>query len=236
MPGGTRRRIVTTGAAATLDGIRLLAPLTPDERRALAARCSWRRHRPGERILSRDAESREVLFVVAGRVRVVNYAASGREIAYAVIEPGSHVGELSALDGEPRSASVEALDACLIAALPSGPFHELLLTHAELAVALLKNLARIIRRTDERIAELSVLGAMQRVYRELLRLARPCGEGTVVAPLPTQESMAALVGTTRETVARALGQLAKAGVAQRRGRELLIRDPAVLEAMSEPDE
>ncbi len=209
--------------AANLDGIRLLAPLTPAERAALAARCSWRRFRRGELVLSRDSDAATCCSSSPGGCACVNYAASGREVAYAMIEAGSHVGELAALDGEPRSASVEALDDCLIAALPSGPFHELLLAHRELAVTLLKNLARIIRRTDERIAELSVLGAMQRVYRELLRLAQPQPDGSAhISPLPTQEELAALVGTTRETVARALGQLTKSGIARRRGRELMI--------------
>ena len=227
--------MVTTGSATTLEGIKLLALLPAAERQALAARCSWRRYAAGERILDRVSGSREVLFVAAGRVRVVNYAASGREVAYAVNEAGSHVGELSAIDGEPRSASVEALEDCLVAALPSGPFHQLLLAQPVLAIELLKNLARIIRRNDERIAELSVLGAMPRVYRELLRLARPCAGGAVIAPLPTQESLAAHVGTTRETVARALGQLAKANIARRQGRELLIRDLPLLEALSEAE-
>jgi CRP/FNR family cyclic AMP-dependent transcriptional regulator len=228
---------MVTGGAGNLDGVELLQSLPPDKRQALAARCAWKRYRSGERILSREMESRDVLFIVQGRARVVNYAASGREIAYAVIDAGSHVGELSALDGEPRSASVEAVDDCLVAALGSAAFNELLLTHGAIAVRLLRNLARIIRRNDERIAELSVLGAMQRVYRELLRLARPCAEGggVMVSPLPTQESLAAHVGTTRETVARALSQLAKAGITQRRGRELAIRDPDLLEALSEPD-
>ena len=64
--------------------------------------------------------------------------------------------------------------------------------------------ARIIRRTDERIAELSVLSAMQRVYREIHGLATPQpGGATVVSPLPTQEELASLVGATPETVARA---------------------------------
>ncbi len=219
-----------------LDGIRLLTPLSPAHRSALAARCAWRRFKPGEVVLSREADDRDVLFLVSGRVRVVNYAASGREIAYAMVEPGAHVGELAALDGGPRSASVEAIDACLIAFLPSGPFHELLLAHPQLAVAMLKNLARIIRQTDERITELSVLSAMQRIYREIHRLARPLpGGGVGISPLPTQEQLAAVVGTTRETVARALGQLARDGIVLRRGRELLIRQPALLEELSEPD-
>ena len=223
-------------AAGSLDGIGLLAPLTPAERQTLAARCAWRRYRAGERILSRAMDSRDVLFVVEGRVRVVNHAASGREIAFAVLEAGAHVGELAALDGAPRSASVEAVTDCRIAALGSEAFHALLLAHGPVALALLNNLARIIRRADERIAELSLLGAVQRVYRELLRLARPCREGAVVSPLPTQEDIAAHVGTTRETVARALGQLTKAGIARRHGRELLIRDLPMLEALGEVEE
>jgi CRP/FNR family transcriptional regulator, cyclic AMP receptor protein len=219
-----------------LDGIRLLAPLSPAQRSALAARCAWRRFRAGEVVLSREADDRDVLFLASGRLRVVNYAASGREIAYAVVETGAHVGELAALDGGPRSASVEAIDACLIAFLPSAPFHELLLAHPQLAVAMLKNLARIIRQTDERITELSVLSAMQRIYRELHRLSRPQPGGVIaITPLPTQERLAAVVGTTRETVARALGQLAKDGIVRRRGRELLILKPHLLEERSEAD-
>ena len=222
-------------AAGDLDGIRLLAPLDPADRARLAARCAWRRYRAGELVLSRESENRDVLFVISGRLRIVNYAASGREIAYGVVEAGAHVGELAALDGGPRSASVEAIDDCLIASLPSGPFHELLLAHPHLAVAMLKNLARIIRHTDERITELSVLSAMQRIFRELHRLARPAPGGAVIQALPTQEQLAAMVGTTRETVARALGQLARDGIVRRRGRELLILRPDQLEELGEPD-
>jgi len=229
---------MTASAAANLDGIRLLAALRPAERAALTARCAWKRHRAGERILSRDSDSRDVLFIVAGQARVVNYAASGREVAYAVIGAGSHVGELSAIDGLPRSASVEALEDCLVASLAPGPFHELLLAQPPIALTLLKSLTTVIRRSDERIAELSILGAMPRVYRELRRLARPAGAGgpgAVIDPLPTQEALAAHVGATRETVARALSQLTKAGVTCRRGRELVIRDLALLEALGDPE-
>lgn len=224
---------MTGAAAGDLDRIDLLRPLSPADRKALAARCSWRRFRGGERILSRETDDRDVLFIVEGRVRVVNYTASGREIAFAVIEAGNHVGELAAIDGAPRSASVEALGDCQVAALSQRGFHDLLLAHGDVALILLGKLAQVIRRSDERIAELSILSAMQRVYRELLRLGQADGDGIVVSPLPTQESLAAHTGTTRETVARALGQLAKTGLARRRGRELLIRDAETLEALAE---
>lgn len=220
--------------AGSLDRIRLLGALTPEARARLARRCAWRRYRAGATILTRDQAGSEVLLIAEGAVRVVNVSPSGREVAYAVIEAGGHVGELAAIDGAPRSAGVVALSDGLVASLSGPAFKALLAEETGVAILLLEHLARIIRLADERIAELSTLGAVERVYSELLRLARPDPESTgvvVVAPLPTQEDLAARVGTTRETVARALGRLARAGIARRRGRALSIHGPAVLEAL-----
>ena len=220
-----------------LAGIRLLGSLPATELALLEQRCRWRRYRAGEQILDRDSDTRDVLFISEGRIRVVNYAASGREIAFAVVEAGGHVGELSAIDGERRSATVVAVTDCTIGSLSAEAFGTLLERHAGVAVALLRHLSRIIRIGDERIAELSVLGAVPRVYRELLRLAEPDpvdGSAWRIAELPTQQDMASRVGATRETVARALGQILSHGVVQRRGRTLLIRDREMLEQLSDP--
>lgn len=221
----------TRGATQSLDGIQLLRELTPDERERVARRCFWRRPSNGERVIVAGCESREVLFVVAGRLRVVHHALSGREVTYAHIQTGGHVGELGVLDGKPRSASVEAEDNCLLAVLPAAAFLELLDSRPELARRLMAHLAGTIRACNQKAVELGLIGAVQRVHRELLRHARPGPDGgAIVQPLPTQAELAAEAGTTRETVARVLGQLAKSGVVVRRGRELLIRDAAVLEA------
>jgi CRP/FNR family cyclic AMP-dependent transcriptional regulator len=218
-------------ATQTLEGIELLQELTPHERERVALRCSWRRPASGERIIVAGAESREVLFVIAGRLRVVHHALSGREVAYAHIPAGGHVGELGVLDGKPRSASVEAEGNCLLAVLPAAAFLELLDSRPEVARRLMADLAGTIRACNQKAVELGLIGAVQRVHRELLRHARPGSDGgAIVKPLPTQAELAAEAGTTRETVARVLGQLAKSGVAVRCGRQLLIRDPAVLEA------
>jgi CRP/FNR family cyclic AMP-dependent transcriptional regulator len=220
-----------------LGEIRLLASLPAAELISLERRCRWRRYHAGEQILDRDSTTRDLLFISEGRIRVVNYAASGREIAFAVVEAGGHVGELSAIDGEGRSATVLAVTDCLIGSLSAEAFNELLERHAAVAVALLRHLSRIIRTGDERIAELSVLGAVPRVYRELLRLAEPDpadASAWRIAELPTQHDIASRVGATRETVARALGQIITTGVVQRRGRILLIRDREMLEELGNP--
>ena len=98
------------GYRGRLGEIRLLASLPAAELVALEQRCRWRRYHAGEQILDRDSATRDVLFISQGRIRVVNYAASGREIAFAVVEAGGHVGELSAIDGEGRSASLVAVN------------------------------------------------------------------------------------------------------------------------------
>jgi CRP-like cAMP-binding protein len=132
---------------------------------------------------------------------------------------------------------VIAVSDCVIASLPADAFGALLERHASIAVALLRHLSQIIRTGDERIAELSVLGAVPRVYRELLRLAEPDPSepgAWRIAELPTQHDIASRVGATRETVARALGQILTSGVVLRRGRTLLIRDRAMLEQLGNP--
>lgn len=221
----------------TLDKIELLQSLTAAERQTLARHCVWRHYKGGEQILDHDSASKDVLFINGGTVRVVNYTASGRETTFAEMAAGGHVGEMAAIDGMARSASVVAITACTIAILPSDRFVELVESHGVIAMQLLRFFTGIIRTNNERIAELSTVGAVQRVYRELLRLCQsdPSGGETIVNPLPTQQDLAGRVGTTRETVARALGQLTNTGVVERTGRTLHIRDTDMLSFLASPD-
>ena len=217
-----------------LRGIGLLQSLSDAELGALEQRCRWRRVRAGQQILDRSNDARDVFFVVEGSVRAVDFSPSGREVVYAVIGAGGHFGELSAIDGLGRSASVIAIEDCLLAALTPTQFESLILSQREVAMELLRGLVRIIRTTDERLTEVSTLGTMARVCRELLRLAR-ADERTgdwLIAPLPTQKELAGRAGTTRETVARTLSQLARENIVQRTGRALRILDRAALEAAS----
>ena len=85
----------------SLSDVELVSGLTPEVREAFEKRCRWHRFRSGEQVMDRDDENRDVFFVVAGHVRIVNYSRSGREIAYASINPGGYFGELAAIDGQP---------------------------------------------------------------------------------------------------------------------------------------
>jgi len=223
---------MSEAAERTLAGIALFEGLDPAELRRLEGLCRWRRYSNGERILDYGSESREVLFVIEGSASIVNFTLSGREVAFASVEAGDYFGELAAIDGQPRSASVVAGKDTLLAALPSDRFLELLHSEAGITFRVLERLARMVRSGDVRIMELSALAANQRVYAELLRMARPDAavpDQWVIRSLPPLREIASRVSTTRETVARAVSQLYRTGLVRRKGRNLYLMDRGELE-------
>ena len=214
-----------------LAGIDLFAGLSTTELHLLEQRCRWRKYRRDEQVLGRDSKGRDVFFVVSGAVQVANYTKTEREIRLATISAGGYFGELSAIDGRPRSAIVTSTEDSLIAAMSQSAFDELLSHNVEVMRRVLKRLAHIIREGNERITDLNTLGSPHRVYVELLRLVGP--DPAVphlwsIYPFPTQADLAARAGTTRETVARVLSRLVKTGLIERKGRTVYIPDPETL--------
>ena len=227
---------MTESRPASLDHVPLLAPLAPAERAALARQCKWRRFEEGEQIVDRLGDTHDLCFVAEGRARVVNHSMSGREISFDDVEPGGFFGEMSAIDGAPRSATVIALTPTVVAFLSPKRFEELMLSTPRVAIAVMKRLVSMVRSSTERIMDLSTLGANNRIHAELLRLARPDAKGAntaVISPIPVHSDIAARVSTTRETVARVLGDLARDGVVERGDSALLIRDLKALRRLVE---
>lgn len=221
----------------SLAGIGLLDGLGADELADLERACRWRRYAAQEQIIDRQSDSRDVFFVVAGKVQVVIYSLSGREVTFHDLSAGSHFGELAAIDGQPRSANVMALGDSLIASLPPDRFLRMLERHPAVALRVMVDLAAVVRDATERVMDLSTLGANNRVHAELLRLARAAGaadDGSVaISPIPVHGDIAGRVSTTRETVARVMNDLARKGIVERRKDVLVINDVGRLEDMVE---
>lgn len=220
----------------TLCRVALMADLSPDELKAVDQSCRWKRYSAHEQIIDSQDDSRDVLFLIKGRVRVVNYSHSGREVAFDDLPEGSFFGELAALDGQPRSAGVMALTDSLIAALPYERFLETLDRHPSIARKVMAHLARVVRTSNDRIMDLSTVAANNRVQAELLRRARPDakdGNVAMIKPIPVHGDIASRVSTTRETVARVLNDLARQGIVERRKDSLIIHDLMSLRHMVE---
>jgi len=198
--------------------------------------CRYRRYSAQEQIIDSDAVSSDVFFIIQGRARVVTYSMSGREITFADLQAGDYFGEIAALDGGPRSAGVMATEDTLVLSLPRGPFLAILADHPQVALRVMRRLAHIIRRADERIMDLSTLAANNRVQAELLRQARSDNaprKTAIIEPIPIHSDIASRVSTTRETVARVLNELARKGIVERTRTALVIRDVPRLKLMVE---
>ncbi|MEX2242153.1 MAG: Crp/Fnr family transcriptional regulator [Burkholderiales bacterium] len=217
-----------------LRDIALLEGLAPERLAALARECAWRNYAAEQRIISRDAGDRDLYLIVSGRVRVTTYSAAGRQVTFRDFGRGEHFGEVAAIDGKPRSSDVVALESTLLASLSRGPFGRLLQEEPAVAERLLRDLAALVRRLSERVLDLSTLGVHQRLYAEVLRLAREAGvtgNRARIEPAPKHADLASQVSTYREQVTRELSVLAKTGVLAKDGRALVVLDVARLEKL-----
>ncbi len=228
---------MTSDDQTNLDRIELMSGLDPGAMRSLESHCHWHKFAAGQVIFDYGGNAtHHIYFVIRGTIRIVNYSPSGREIAFANVREGSYFGELGALTDEPRSASVVAVTDCRLASLAPQVFEGLLLDNPALAIRVIRQLAEIIRRCDQRIMDLSTLSAVQRVHVDLLRRAKPdivAPENWVVRPVPTQSDIASRASTTRETVSRAIHQLAVAGIVERKGKTLYVRNHERLAELTE---
>ena len=216
--------------------IALLDGVAPERLAALARECAWRNCEAGQRIISRDAGDRDMYMIVSGRVRVTTYSAAGRQVTFRDFGAGEHFGEVAAIDGMPRSADVVALQSTLLASLPRAAFGRLLREEPAVAERLLRDLAALVRRLSERVIDLSTLGVHQRLYAEVLRLAREAGvkdNRARIDPAPKHADLASQVSTYREQVTRELSALARAGVLGKDGRALVVLDLARLAKLVE---
>lgn len=235
MTAGTSGISPPASPQRSLAGVEVLAMIPPDILAEVERSCQWESYEPGSWLFERGQETNHVYFVIEGTVRVLNYSSSGRVVRFASVGPGGLLGELSAMDGLPRSATVVADRPSYLAKYPAEDFRNLVAKVPEFANALIRRMAEVIRACDEQIMNLAELSASQRVCLQLLRLAEPdpvSADSWLVYPLPTQAVLAGDAGTTRETVARVLGRLTEQGLIHRKGRSLYIRDRQKLENMA----
>ena len=216
---------------STLAGISILAGLTPKALEELQQRCAWRRYEQGEPIVGYLDSSDDVFFVASGEVGVTIYSVAGQAVSFRTLGAGDIFGEYAAIDGGPRSASVEARTSCLIASMSAKAFRTLLRTEPAVAEAVLKGLVRNVRALTKRVYEFSTLAVN---HAELLRLASLApreGKGARLNPAPTHAEIASRISTHREAVTRELNRLARIGIIERKSGTLVVRDLDRLAAM-----
>jgi CRP/FNR family cyclic AMP-dependent transcriptional regulator len=163
------------------------------------------------------------MFVADGAVDVKRSNLDGREVIVSRLGQGDFFGEISILTESNRTADVSAAEDSMLLILQAHDFETLLSAHREFARAFLVHLAARVAAASTRIADLALLDVYCRVYKVLQSLAtlNPAGE-LHVAERPTHRDLAAMVGTSREMVTRALTRLSEDKIIQSDGPALKI--------------
>jgi CRP/FNR family transcriptional regulator, cyclic AMP receptor protein len=218
----------------------LLAYLADADRDYLLARGTRRRFRANDVVLMEGDPSDHVHVLVSGWVRVSTIVEDGREVLFGLRGPGEVLGDLAAVTGRPRSASVRAIEPCTVFQLTGAEFVDVLHARPAIAVATIKTVAARLRNAESARVDSAAFDVSRRVAVVLVRLAEERGrtvpEGVVVDAL-SQEDIAAQIGAARRTVARALRVLRERGIVETGRRRFLIRELRVLRAFahSEPN-
>ena len=188
-----------------------------------------RRFRRGEVIFHLGDPGDALFILVLGEVKISLPSETGEEAILATLHPGDVFGELALLDGAPRSASASALVPTEVIVLPRDRFRALIATQPAVRDVLLESLAGELRRLTTHVEELHFLDITGRLAARLVRLAQesgapgPNGELRLRTTL-NQSELASMVGCTRQSVNKLLGQFAGDGLIRLEREAIVVTD------------
>jgi CRP/FNR family transcriptional regulator, cyclic AMP receptor protein len=220
-----------------LERVPFLAALAPDDLRWLGERARRRRLARGDIIFQKDDPGQSLFIIESGTVRIYVPGTQGADLTLAVMGEGDFFGDMSLLDGRPRSASAAAATEAVLLSLERNDFTTLVRSRPDAALAILAVVATRLRESDQMATDLAFLDVSGRLARRLLDLATSNGiqrgDGLLLQVSLTQEELANMIGVTRESVNRNLSMFRRLGLIGREGRKIIIRNPDGLRAYCE---
>ena len=206
--------------------------LTADEVGELRACGRIRRLPRGATLFQEGDKSETVAYVTHGRVKVSTFTDDGAEVVLALAGPGQLLGELSAIDNQPRSANVTALEPVEVIVVLADAFRRFTETHPRFMGALLHMLAARLRDSDRKRVEFGAYDTTGRVAHRLLEMAdrfgSDNGNGVDITLALTQDELAGWVGASREAVSKALRVLRERGLVETGRRRVHVCDVEAL--------
>lgn len=222
-----------------LKGVELFSELNEEQLAMLADLVVVQDFNRDETVVLEGDDSMQALYLIAsGSVQVYITGVDGRETILSFLERGDFFGEMSLIDGEPRSASVRTVTDAQMMIIHRESFLTLIRQTPEIAMALLSEISKRLRKANKQIGSLSTMSVSGRVAGTLLNLMEERGvrihtdAGTMVTVIhnrPTQQQLADMSGTTRETVSRICSMLVKANAIAMTGKDIVIFDENALQ-------
>jgi len=214
----------TTEVVESMRSVPLFAGVCEADLENIAALLIERRYPKNSVVVEEGMEGEYMYVIRSGRVKVTKASDDGREKIMDFLEPGAFFGEMALLDQAPRSASVCTLEPSVLAAISRRDFIGLLRKSSDLALSLVRELTRRLRETDEQATSVSFQCVQDRVKNLFQRISRVEDdfEGRRATPPLTHQQIADMIGTSRETVTRAVKELKQGGWLDQRGKRYLV--------------
>lgn len=222
------REAVSPTFTSTISRLSLFRNTGPEAQRDIARRLVMRKRSAGTMVIAQDEPTDSLFIIQRGRVKLAIYGEGGRQVTLDVLGAGEFFGELSAIDGGERGVSAVSLEDTTVLVLARDELYAHFKRFPTTAVAFLAEMSQRMRRMNELIANLALRDVSERIARTLVDLARDDGHEVAGCPAirkrPTQQELANMVGSCRETVSRTLNGFSKKGLIRADGRSLLLSD------------
>ena len=228
-----------TATVDLLKGVELFSELNEEQLGMIANLVIVKNYNRDETVVLEGDDSVQALYLIAtGSVQVYMTGIDGRETILSFLERGDFFGEMSLIDGEPRSASVRTVTDAKLLVIHRESFLSLIRKTPEIAMALMSELCKRLRKANKQIGSLSTMSVSGRVAGTLLNLMQERGVRihtdngnmvTVIHNRPTQQQLADMSGTTRETVSRICSLLVRANAIAMTGKDIVIFDEEALQ-------
>jgi CRP-like cAMP-binding protein len=207
----------------------LFADLDDRELASVAAVAKTRRYAKDDVIFHADESGDVFCLIREGQVKVTMISPEGKEIILAILGPGEFFGEMALLDDEPRSATVVATEP--LVTIWRSDFLQILQENFSITRKVLAEISRRLRSASNRIESLATMDVYGRLARFFLDLARDQGKvlenGYVAVTRPTHQSIANMIGTSRETVSRLIHDLMRQNLLLSEGKTIYLRKTAL---------
>nr|WP_086133018.1 Crp/Fnr family transcriptional regulator [Methylocaldum sp. RMAD-M] len=210
----------------TLQGLKSVPYFSevPDTALAELASCAAIKSYPKNSIIIREGEEGGALFIIlSGKVQAYLSSANGRMVILSTQGAGSFFGELSLLDGEPRSASITALEPTVCSLIPRLALKTWLKSHPDAASSIIRSLTQRIRSLTENVRGLALSDVYGRLVKTLYDMAVENENEWIIREKPTHQDLANIIGCSREMVSRIMKDLERGGYLSVERKFILIR-------------
>lgn len=209
----------------------LFADLDDRELSAIAAVAKTRRYAKDDVVFHADESGDVFCLIREGQVKVTMISPEGKEIILSLLDPGDFFGEMALLDDEPRSATVVATEPLELITIWRSDFLQILSENFDITKKVLAEISRRLRTASNRIESLATMDVYGRLARFFLDLAKDQGKvldnGYVAVIRPTHQSIANMIGTSRETVSRLIHDLMRQNLLLSEGKTIYLRKTAL---------